>query len=67
LRPTAQASPLAGILVLLETIQFTIGGQRPVTVQTSSAGTFLVKLPAGTYGVSGRSPRVIEVSGGTSR
>jgi hypothetical protein len=53
--------------VLLETIQLTIGGQRPVTVQTSSAGTFLVKLPAGTYGVSGRSPRVIEVSGGTSR
>jgi hypothetical protein len=49
------------------TIQFTVGGQRPVTVRAGTAGTFSVKLPAGIYAVSGRSPRVIEMSGGTSR
>jgi hypothetical protein len=49
------------------TIQFTVDGRGPVTVRAGTAGTFAVKLPAGTYDVSGRSPRVIDVSGGTSR
>ncbi len=44
------------------TIQFTAAGHRLITVGVGSSGTFSVSLPAGTYQVAGRSPRIIEVS-----
>jgi hypothetical protein len=44
------------------TIQFTAAGHQLITVRVGSSGTFSVSLPAGTYQVAGRSPRIIEVS-----
>jgi hypothetical protein len=49
------------------TVQFTASGRRPVTVRADSSGTFSVTLPAGTYDVSGRSPRLTDASNGGSR
>ena len=49
------------------TVQFTADGRRPVTVPAGSSGTFSVRLPAGTYHVSGRSPVIVDVSNGSSR
>jgi hypothetical protein len=50
------------------TIRFTAAGRhRLFTARAGKSGTFAVLLPPGTYQVSGRSPRVMEVSNGTSR
>lgn len=49
------------------TVEFTAEGHRLDEVPAGNSGTFSVRLPPGTYAVSGRSPRVIEVSGGTRR
>jgi len=49
------------------TVTFTAAGHRAVSVKVGAAGTFSVPLPPGRYQVSGRSPDVIEVDGGTSR
>jgi hypothetical protein len=49
------------------TVTFTAAGHRPFSVRVSSSGGFTVHLPPGRYSVSGRSPRVVEVSGGTRR
>ncbi|HEY6278837.1 MAG TPA: hypothetical protein VIX86_21195 [Streptosporangiaceae bacterium] len=49
------------------TVKFTGGHQGPVTVRTSRAGVFSVRLPVGRYQVSDRSPRLLQVSAnGTS-
>jgi hypothetical protein len=42
----------------------TVTGERTVSVPVGRAGTFSVALAAGTYHVSGRSPQIMEVSGG---
>jgi hypothetical protein len=49
------------------TVQFTADRHRPVKVRVGSSGTFSVRLSAGTYAVAGRSPRIMEIIGGTSR
>jgi hypothetical protein len=49
------------------TVQFASGQRQVALVRVGSSGAFSVPLPAGTYRVSGRSPRVIEVSGGRHR
>jgi hypothetical protein len=49
------------------TVQFSGSRHRLALVRVGSSGNFSVSLPAGRYGVSGRSPRVIEVSDGASR
>lgn len=49
------------------TVQFADRGHRLILVQVGSSGDFSVRLPAGSYAVSGRSPRVIEVSNGARR
>jgi hypothetical protein len=49
------------------TVQFTASGRRPVTARAGSSGTFSVTLPAGTYDVSGSSPRIIDGGNGSSR
>jgi hypothetical protein len=50
------------------TILFTAAARhRLITARAGKSGTFTVRLPPGTYQVSGRSPRVMEVSNGTSR
>jgi hypothetical protein len=46
------------------TVRFTAAHHRPVTIQVGTSGSFSVRLPAGTYQVAGRTPRIIEVSGG---
>jgi hypothetical protein len=46
------------------TVTFTATGERTVSVPVGRAGTFSVALAAGTYHVSGRSPQIMEVSGG---
>jgi hypothetical protein len=51
--------PLSG------TVVFTAGRLR-VAVQVGSSGTFSLRLPPGTYAVSGRSPSIVEVSTGTA-
>lgn len=48
------------------TIKFRAAG-RVATVRAGRSGSFSLRLPAGTYHVQGRSPRVIEVSRGTRR
>jgi hypothetical protein len=52
---------------IVGTVTFTAAGHRSFSVLTTSSGRFTVRLPAGRYSVSGRSPRVVEVSGGTRR
>jgi hypothetical protein len=49
------------------TVTFTAAGHHPVSVRVGAAGTFSVPLPPGRYQVSGRSPSVIEVDGGSTR
>jgi hypothetical protein len=49
------------------TVRFTDARHRVVRVRVGRSGTFSVGLPAGTYTASGRSPRVVEVDGGTVR
>ncbi len=41
------------------TVRFTSGLHQVINVQTSRAGTFSVRLPAGRYQVSDRSPRLL--------
>jgi hypothetical protein len=50
--------PLSG------TVTFTAAGHRRVTVQVGSSGKFSVRLPPGTYQISGGSP-FIETSSGS--
>ena len=47
------------------TVTFTAADHRQVAVQVGTSGTFSVRLPPGTYQVSGRSPS-IETSSGSS-
>jgi hypothetical protein len=49
--------PLSG------TVIFTAAGHRRVTVQVGSSGKFSVRLPPGTYQVSGGSPFIDTSSG----
>jgi hypothetical protein len=49
--------PLSG------TVTFTAAGHRRVTVRVGSTGKFSVRLPPGTYQVSGRSPFIDTSSG----
>jgi hypothetical protein len=57
-----------GIRPIAGTVRFTGGDHQPVTVRTTSAGVFSVRLPPGRYLVSDRSPSVQVVSAsGTSR
>jgi hypothetical protein len=42
------------------TIRFTSTGRRAVTAWAGSSGTFTARLPAGTYDVSFRTPRILE-------
>jgi hypothetical protein len=49
--------PLSG------TVTFTAAGHRRVTVQVGSSGKFSVRLPPGTYQVSGGSPFIDTSSG----
>ena len=48
------------------TVTVTAAGHRPVTIRVGSSGTFSVWLPPGRYHVSGRSPDIVEVNGGTA-
>ena len=49
------------------TIRFTSTRRGTVTARAGSSGTFTARLPAGTYHVSFRTPRILEVSSnGTS-
>ena len=49
------------------TIRFTSTRRHTVTTWAGSSGTFTARLPAGTYHVSFRTPRILEVSSnGTS-
>lgn len=64
LGPGGQQPPVRS---LPGTILFTGAGHQRFTVQTGRSGTFSLQLPAGRYRVVGRSPRVVEVSAGTSR
>lgn len=45
------------------TVTFTAAGHRQIAVQVGTSGTFLVRLPPGTYQVSGRSPSIETSSG----
>jgi hypothetical protein len=49
------------------TVRFTAAHHQQVTVPAGSSGTFSVRLPAGTYQVSGTSAHVLQVINGTSR
>lgn len=50
--------PIAG------TVLFSAGPGQAVKVRVGKSGTFSVRLPSGTYRVSGRSPAVMQVSNG---
>jgi hypothetical protein len=65
--PTSAAGHQPGERPIPGTVQFTASGRRPVTARADSSGTFSVTLPAGTYDVSGSSPRIVEVINGTKR
>jgi hypothetical protein len=45
------------------TIQFARGGHRLISTRTGHSGAFSIRLPAGTYRVSGGSPRVTAANG----
>jgi hypothetical protein len=47
-------------------VTVTAAGHRQVTIRVGSSGTFSVWLPPGRYQVSGRSPDIVEVNGGTA-
>jgi hypothetical protein len=47
--------PLSG------TVQFSAAHHRTVAVRVGTSGRFSVRLPAGAYHVSGRSPSIVEV------
>jgi hypothetical protein len=49
------------------TVTFTAKGHQVVSVEVGPSGTFSVPLPPGRYQVSGRSPDIMEVDGGTTR
>ena len=49
------------------TVTFTGAGHRYFSVHARSSGDFTVQLPPGRYRVSGRSPSIVEVSGGARR
>ena len=49
------------------TVLFSAGRHQRVMVRAGNWGTFSVRLPAGTYDVSGTSAHVLEVTNGTSR
>jgi hypothetical protein len=65
--PTSAAGQQPGERPIPGTVQFTARGRPPVTARADSSGTFSVTLPAGTYDVSGSSPRIVEAINGTSR
>ena len=46
------------------TVTFTAAGERTVSVPVGRSGIFSVALAPGTYHVSGRSPKIMEVSSG---
>jgi hypothetical protein len=48
-------------------IEFTRAGHRVLTVRAGRSGLFSARLPAGTYRIAGRSPRIAEVSHGRTR
>jgi hypothetical protein len=48
------------------TVQFASSRHQPVTVRVGRSGTFSIRLPAGTYHVSGTSARVLVMSNGIS-
>jgi hypothetical protein len=48
-------------------VQFTAARGRSVVVQVGTSGRFSVRLPSGTYSVSGRSPDIMEVSANGSQ
>ena len=47
------------------TVTITSAGHPGVTVRVGRSGTFSAQLPPGKYHVSGRSPSIVEVSGGS--
>lgn len=66
--PLGPGGQQPGIRPIAGTVRFTGGDHQPVTVRTSSAGVFSVRLPPGRYLVSDSSPSVQLVSAdGTSR
>ena len=48
------------------TVRFADGRHQPVLVHVGNSGNFSVSLPPGSYTATGRSPRVIGASNGTS-
>jgi hypothetical protein len=51
--------PISGTVTSIAT------GRQRVTVRVGHTGTFTAKLPPGRYQVSGRSPSIVEASGGS--
>jgi len=64
IRPGQQQPPVRSIP---GTVTFTAAGHRPTSIQVGNSGTFSVRLAPGTYKVSAKSPRIIEVDGGHDR
>lgn len=56
-----------GMRPLPGTVRFTGARHQLITARASGSGAFSIRLPPGTYHVSGRSPRITEVSNGTIR
>lgn len=63
--PMGPAGQQPGERPIPGTVTFTAADHRQVAVQVGTSGTFSVRLPPGTYQVSGRSPS-IETSSGSS-
>ncbi len=64
--PVSPGGRLPGQRPIPGTVQFTDGHHPPAVAHVDSSGDFSVSLPAGRYAVSGRSPRVIQVSDGAN-
>jgi len=62
--PIAVGAPQPKVVRLSGVISFTRPGHNVSTVKVDKSGTFSVRLAAGTYAVSGRSPSLTVASGG---
>lgn len=62
--PIDPKHPATPRLLIPGWVRFTRPGHRPVSVHVGTSGKFSLRLHAGAYEVTGRSPRVMEVSNG---
>ena len=65
--PLGPGSQQPGERPIPGTVTFTAAGHQRIAVKVGPSGAFSVPLPPGRYQVSGRSPNITEVDGGSTQ